>query len=62
MEKRCEKKQPGTDIKLRTNCKSTCRKKCEETDPTTSSPTVKRCGCDNLDSFQFKGDATQTCD
>jgi len=60
--KRCNKKQPGTDKKLKFFCPSTCKGKCRKTNSPTSSPTVKRGPCENSDSFRFEGDATQTCD
>ena len=60
--KRCKKKQLGTNIKLKFFCPSTCKRKCKKTDSPTSSPTVKRKPCENQESFQFKGDATKTCD
>ena len=60
--KRCKKKQLGTNIKLKFFCPSTCKRKCKKTDSPTSSPTVKRGACENSDSFRFEGDETKTCD
>jgi len=59
----CKKKQPGTGgKKVKFFCPASCKSECKNTDSPTSSPTVTRGACTNLDSFQFKGDATQTCD